>query len=133
MLKVPVSELLGKSWFSIVIDRDKPKFAAAIQNAKEKVSTSFEILANYNRQAYSFNLTIVPIILNEQVTGIYILVKDITEMKRQQEQIHYLAFHDSLTTLGNRAFFQRKLEDYIKQSEINDRKFALLFYRYKSL
>ncbi|HDR4571357.1 sensor domain-containing protein [Bacillus cytotoxicus] len=127
MLKVPVSELLGKSWFSIVIDRDKPKFAAAIQNAKEKVSTSFEILANYNRQAYSFNLTIVPIILNEQVTGIYILVKDITEMKRQQEQIHYLAFHDSLTTLGNRAFFQRKLEDYIKQSEINDRKFALLF------
>lgn len=47
-----------------------------------------------------------------QVQGkelIYSIVNDITERKRAETQIEYLAFHDSLTGLANRALFEDRL------------------------
>ena len=41
------------------------------------------------------------------------MVKDITALK-QQEEIKYLAFHDTVTKIGNRAFFHKKLKRVIK-------------------
>lgn len=38
------------------------------------------------------------------------VLKDITEQKRQSEQLEYLAFHDPLTGLGNRAMLMEDLE-----------------------
>lgn len=38
-----------------------------------------------------------------------VLVTDITELKRQQENILYLSFHDQLTGLYNRRFFEEEL------------------------
>lgn len=35
------------------------------------------------------------------------MVKDITALKKQQEEIKYLAFHDTVTKIGNRAFFHK--------------------------
>lgn len=38
------------------------------------------------------------------------IVRDITERKKSQENIEYLSFHDSLTGLYNRAFFEEELK-----------------------
>jgi diguanylate cyclase (GGDEF)-like protein len=37
-------------------------------------------------------------------------VQDVTERRRSDEQIRYLAFHDTLTGLGNRRLFKERLE-----------------------
>ena len=42
-----------------------------------------------------------------QTFGSYVMVKDITRMKQQQDEINYLAFHDMVTEIGNRIFFQQ--------------------------
>lgn len=45
-----------------------------------------------------------------EVRGILLLVQDITEQKRAEEKIRYLSFHDKLTGLYNRAFFEEELK-----------------------
>jgi diguanylate cyclase (GGDEF)-like protein/PAS domain S-box-containing protein len=40
------------------------------------------------------------------------VVRDITERKKVEEKIKYLTFHDSLTGIYNRAYFENELEKY---------------------
>ncbi len=62
-----------------------------------------------------------------QILGSYIMVKDITVFKKQQEEIKYLAFHDTVTKIGNRAFFHKKLKRIIKNAKTTESEFALLY------
>lgn len=54
-------------------------------------------------------------------------VQDITEKKRAQEQIRYLAFRDSLTDLPNRRLFRERLDRAITRAKRNQRRVASLF------
>ena len=47
---------------------------------------------------------------------IIMTVRDVTDEKLAQHRIEWTALHDSLTGLGNRAFFQNKLEEAIAQA-----------------
>lgn len=42
-------------------------------------------------------------------TGVVVVLRDITERVRAEEQIRYLSFHDKLTGLYNRAYFEEEL------------------------
>ena len=48
-------------------------------------------------------------------------------IKKKNEQLSYLAFHDSLTMVGNRAGFENTLENKFSMARRHQRKFALLF------
>ncbi|NOZ67843.1 MAG: diguanylate cyclase, partial [Deferribacteres bacterium] len=53
---------------------------------------------------------------------------DITARKKTEEQLHYDAFHDSLTGLPNRALFMDRLEHAVDREKRNrDYLFAVLF------
>ena len=43
------------------------------------------------------------------IVGVVLVFRDITDKKKQREQIEYLSFHDSLTGLYNRRFFEEEL------------------------
>lgn len=51
-----------------------------------------------------------PIMLESEHVGIYGIYRDISEDKKAQEKIKYLSFHDKLTDLYNRAFFEEELK-----------------------
>jgi diguanylate cyclase (GGDEF)-like protein/PAS domain S-box-containing protein len=53
--------------------------------------------------------------------------RDITEQKRAEAQIHYLATHDGLTGLPNRLMFSQLLNLAIATAQRYERKFAVLF------
>jgi len=58
----------------------------------------------------------------------YLAVKeDITDRKRKEDQIHYLALHDNLTGLYNRASFQNHLSELIDKTRRSADTFVLLF------
>jgi diguanylate cyclase (GGDEF)-like protein/PAS domain S-box-containing protein len=42
------------------------------------------------------------------------IVKDISEKKLHEEEIKYLSYHDTLTGLYNRAYFEKELKKYLK-------------------
>jgi len=45
-----------------------------------------------------------------QVTGVVVVFRDSTEKKEKQEKIQYLSYHDQLTGLYNRHFFEEELK-----------------------
>lgn len=51
---------------------------------------------------------------------------DITEYKDAEAQIQYLSYHDDLTGLPNRAFFQMRLDQLIAAAERDQSRIALL-------
>ncbi len=53
---------------------------------------------------------------NNQVTGYVLVFRDITLRKMQEEQLHYLAIHDSLTGLPNRILFNDRLKISLEQA-----------------
>jgi diguanylate cyclase (GGDEF)-like protein/PAS domain S-box-containing protein len=55
------------------------------------------------------------------------IVRDITERKRAEGQIRYLAHHDALTGLPNRLLFRDRVSQAIAQARRSDEKLAVLF------
>jgi len=51
-----------------------------------------------------------PIRLADGQIGIYGLYKDITERKKREKEIEYLSFHDKMTGLYNRRYFENELK-----------------------
>ncbi|MCB1139835.1 MAG: diguanylate cyclase [Leptospiraceae bacterium] len=56
--------------------------------------------------------------------GIFI---DLTERKRYEDRLYYLAHHDSLTDLPNRSLFGQRLERALIRAQRNGQRFALFF------
>ncbi|MCH7599182.1 MAG: diguanylate cyclase, partial [Myxococcales bacterium] len=55
-------------------------------------------------------------------------VQDVTEQLRAEEQIRFLAYHDSLTQLANRASFKARLSQAIERAGRHDRHVGLIFF-----
>ncbi len=56
------------------------------------------------------------------------LEREIAERQRVQEQLLHMALHDSLTSLPNRAFFMKRLEQALERTKQRpDYRFAVLF------
>lgn len=101
------------------LDEDKSELESAIKKGKRCSSSSLQLrVKNNNEKDILFwYVTIVPIMIEGQTFGSYVMVKDITRMKQQQDEINYLAFHDTVTEIGNRIFFQQELEKSIKRAQ----------------
>ena len=52
---------------------------------------------------------------------------DVTDRRAAEAQLHWLAYHDSLTGLGNRSFFNDELERELLLSMQSDANLAVLF------
>lgn len=59
--------------------------------------------------------------------GVVIVFKDITERKKIEEKLNYMAQYDALTGLGNRNLFGSALNNAITFSKHSGQSFALLF------
>ncbi|MFC7687306.1 EAL domain-containing protein [Ureibacillus sp. GCM10028918] len=74
----------------------------------------FDALGINSTKLY-FNVTLLPIMFDNHVQGVYMIGKDITEQKKIQEMNAYLAHHDELTTLPNRRWMEQKLSAVLQQ------------------
>ncbi|AWC30585.1 putative bifunctional diguanylate cyclase/phosphodiesterase [Bacillus cytotoxicus] len=128
LLGYQTNELLNQPYYSLVYEKDLKKIIDAFHHVKRGNSISLEIRAYHkNRDIYFLHVTAVPIILKEHIPGVYLMIKDITESKQQQEQINFLAYHDTLTELSNRRSFHKQLEEAIVRAKITKQPFAVLF------
>ena len=66
---------------------------------------------------------------NEQnkTTHYFSIFSDITERKRSEERINYLAFYDSLTGLPNRTLIHRLIDQALVEAQRSQQQGALLF------
>ncbi|ESU32445.1 hypothetical protein G3A_11215 [Bacillus sp. 17376] len=68
-------------------------------------------------------ITAVRIIVKNTTVGVFGIVRDITEQKKADKLIEYLAYHDELTNLPNR----RNLEKVMASLFIKDEAFSLIY------
>jgi diguanylate cyclase (GGDEF)-like protein len=53
--------------------------------------------------------------------------QDISEKRRLEEEIHYLAYHDALTELPNRMLFQDRVQQEVSHAKRDNTHFAVAF------
>ena len=117
--KATRSELLGSSFRDMASDMvgGHQAYADAI---KTQQPSSFELFVPSLGRWH--DVSIFP-----QDGGISVYLRDVTEKKKQEDEIKTLAFYDKLTGLPNRALLQERLDRTILWCKRNGRQGAVLF------
>ncbi|WP_180968065.1 sensor domain-containing protein [Cytobacillus massiliigabonensis] len=121
-------QLTNRSIFNLIRDQDIPDFQNLFDITKNGYpSESLDIHFVHRKGHYlSIHLKTVPIVINTEIEGIYVIIKDISEQAENAETIRYMAFHDQLTGLLNRRALLRDLDNYILDAKKSGKEFALL-------
>lgn len=83
---------------------------------------------NKNGELYTVNQSISPLVNSVgRVTHFLVVQQDISEKRKLEEEIHYLAYHDVLTELPNRMLFQDRVQQEITHAKRGKTQFAVLF------
>lgn len=77
--------------------------------------------------AYTANFTMSVIRKNGRITNFVAFFSDVTDIKKSQEELQYLANHDNLTGLPNRRLFLDRLDQAVKRARRLKYRLAILF------
>ena len=73
------------------------------------------------------NIINIPILVDDEIKGVYGIAKDITLQKVAENKLEQIALTDFLTGLPNRYHFQLHLEKVLKDAQSNDYSVAIVF------
>lgn len=110
----------------VIPKEDRPFILNYFNKALCGEAQFFEFDWKYNGQRRFLNITLVPTIIDNEIDGVYLIGKDITQEKLVQERNAYLALHDELTGLPNRRWMEQKIRDTIKLTKDNVQNLAIL-------
>ncbi|WP_165452807.1 diguanylate cyclase domain-containing protein [Paenibacillus thalictri] len=95
------------------------------EEAKRGATQNFDsVILHKNGERIELHVTMLPILIDHEVTGVYCIAKDITERKKNEALIHYMAYHDVLTDLPNRRMFQERAVEALGQAATSGEKLA---------
>ena len=104
----------------------KTKMSAAIH--EKKSNTEFELcLRDINQQRIWTQLKISRSTKSEDYSTLTVCLDNITERRKSQEQLQYLAMHDSLTGLYNRHYFESSLNQFVAEAARSDTQHGLVY------
>ncbi|MDC7231885.1 MAG: EAL domain-containing protein [Spirochaetales bacterium] len=109
----PFAMLFPREVFSRYADEFKKYFYMDAQD-DQSVRKELEVLGrSKNRGVSPLEISFGNSRELEQRT-IICIIRDITQRKKQERQLRYLAYHDKLTELGNRDLFHTDIEEFFK-------------------
>ena len=103
------------------------------KNQREVIDNFFNafegIVCNFEMQLDGciYYTSLSPLVNKGVVKEIVGSAIEITELKMAQEQIHYMAYYDTLTGLPNRAFFKKQLGYLLSQANRNNTIMAIMY------
>jgi diguanylate cyclase (GGDEF)-like protein len=108
-------EIVGKSYEEIFPQKIakffKDNFKKALSKKRLHVA---EFMVDETKESYEARFLSEESLIDGKKTVLSI-VRNITKDKKNQEKLEYLAKHDSLTKLPNRFYFQKRLQELLKQ------------------
>ena len=106
---------------------DRVKFLDDLQAAKRSNHTFEDIIKFRLPKGEKYLKNVVKVRNKRDSTVIIGTALDVTEEIKAKKEVEYLAFHDSLTALPNRASFQQTVENYAKIAKRRGERFAIIF------
>lgn len=78
-----------------------------------------------HKEGYELYISVrtIPIIVNSEIVGVYIVTRDVTRQVLNEMKTEYLAYFDQLTGLMNRISCTNKLNEFLAENK----EFALVF------
>jgi diguanylate cyclase (GGDEF)-like protein/PAS domain S-box-containing protein len=121
-------ELLGQSFYSLLDQANQNKVRMHMKRAIEGISQSYEVtILDRCEEILELHLTNIPIIIDDKIFGVFCVAKDITVSKQNEEKISYMAYHDALTGLSNRSYFDETLVQAILDAKRNQDMLAVMY------
>lgn len=119
------NELAGLHFINLIGDSEEEKkirryFMKVLSGETKLIETT---LKRADSTYADVRITAVRIIVKNTTVGVFGIVRDITEQKKADKMIEYLAYHDELTNLPNR----RNLEKVMASLFIKDEAFSLIY------
>lgn len=119
LIDKPFGELLHKDDVASVIIQFKKNFLG------EGVECGFKIMNKYMEIKHVY-MTCIPILKDNNIFGVYAIIKDVTKEKQLEEALYYAVQYDRLTNLMNRESFQDKLKEVLQQCAASNDCFTII-------
>ena len=113
------AQLLGTQCSGRIHPEDQPKFLAQFQEAIHNFKTCHSIfrIRRADEQWRWMESTLVAFYTADHERRLICIARDITQRKKLEEQLAFLASHDSLTQLYNRQYLIERLTSALKASD----------------
>ncbi|KAB2337724.1 EAL domain-containing protein [Cytobacillus depressus] len=118
----------NRSIFDLIPEQD----VAALKSLILKTTKGFPIetldcrFVHRKGHYLTVHIKTAPVVVNTEIVGIYVIIRDISEQAKNAETIKFMAFHDQLTGLYNRRALLGDLDNHIIEAKKERKKFALL-------
>jgi diguanylate cyclase (GGDEF)-like protein/PAS domain S-box-containing protein len=121
-------QMTSRSIYDFINDYDLEKFKALV----EKTCSGYSLesldckIIHKKGQLLFVHLKTVPIVIHDEIRGLYVICKDLSEQAKNMETIKFMAFHDQLTGLLNRRALLEHLNEHINSPSKKKKEFALI-------
>jgi len=95
-------------------------------NSKSSVQVWDQTWISHENKEHHMHTHVMPMEFYDEVVAL-VVSSDITELKKAQEQMEHMAYHDALTNLPNRSYLVEKLDEIIRYAAKEEVFGALLF------
>ncbi|HEX7117112.1 MAG TPA: EAL domain-containing protein [Steroidobacter sp.] len=118
------AEIAGKPFSMLIAASERESFSMEAAG----VETRETVIATRSGQTIPVSVSGAPIAAGDpQFQGTIFVVRNITDRKRAERRIRYLARYDALTKVPNRMQFQHMLQQAIARARRNDRGIVMLY------
>jgi diguanylate cyclase (GGDEF)-like protein/PAS domain S-box-containing protein len=134
---VPRAEAIGANMFELVVtDSGREILERGLGSLGTDGEATVELVARNRAQGdFAAEMRLWPMLVDGSLT-LNAFVRDITERKQREEQVTFMAYHDPLTGLPNRAMLEQHLELVLVRARHDQSAAALLYLdvdRFKSV
>jgi diguanylate cyclase (GGDEF)-like protein/PAS domain S-box-containing protein len=139
---IPYQRMEGRTVSEVFGDEAYARMRQDIERCLGGANVQFELATGEGAQRRTLQVACVPHLDQAgEVLGFYVLANDVTQLKRAQEDLRYaaiqlqhdarrlefLAHHDTLTGLPNRAMFTERAREAVAHARRHQKTAALLF------
>ena len=118
------AEIAGKPFVSLIAEGDRESFTLDTTS----IETRESVIATRSGQTIPVSLSGAPIAADDpQFQGTIFVIRNITDRKRAERRIRYLARYDALTKIPNRMQFQHMLQQAIARARRTERGIVMLY------
>ncbi|MBL0388428.1 EAL domain-containing protein [Tumebacillus sp. ITR2] len=117
MLGYSAEKLMKMIYLPFIDEADRERTIEHAQKVRSGISSMLEVTLLTRTRRVLAEVTTVPIYVDSEISGVYVIVQDITERRESEQAINFMAYHDDLTGLPNRRLYMKQLQDAVDAAD----------------